>query len=84
MTSKIKLNQDGVVNLMLHVPREKIDRVLKSLPRIKTPTVRKIAGENWYNVLALCAKKETRSLIPKLKEFGCKDIVEFPGVKLTP
>ncbi len=69
---------------MLHVPRENLDRVLILLPRIKTPTVRKIAGENWYNVLALCAKKETRNLIPKLKEFGCEALVEFPGVKLTP
>ncbi|MBU4298494.1 hypothetical protein KJ636_00400 [Patescibacteria group bacterium] len=84
MTSKIKLNQDEVVNLMLHVPREKIDRVLKLLPKMKSPTIRKIAGENWFNVLTFCGKIDSRRLIPKLKGLGCESLVEFPGIKLTP
>jgi len=68
------------VNLMMHVPASKLNQILKFLPKTKLPTVRKIAGENWYNILTFCQKKEVRDLIPKLKKLGCQDIVEFPAI----
>lgn len=67
------------VNLMLHVPGENLAQVLKFLPKIKLPTVRKLAGEKWYHILTSCKRTEVRKLIPKLKKLGCEDIVEFPG-----
>ncbi|PIS39607.1 MAG: hypothetical protein COT33_01135 [Candidatus Nealsonbacteria bacterium CG08_land_8_20_14_0_20_38_20] len=77
-------NQRDFVNIMFHVPKEKLDPVLKSLPKFKLPTVRKIAGENWFNVLTFCGKIDSRRLIPKLKGLGCEALVEFPGIKLIP
>ncbi len=71
------------VNLMLHVPGENLTRVLNFLPKTKLPTVRKLAGENWYHVLTSCKRTEVRELAPELKKLGCEDIVEFPLVKLT-
>lgn len=80
----MKLNQREFLNLMVHVPGEKLNRVLKFLPKTKPPTVRKIAGENWYHILTFCKRVEVRRLVPKLKKLGCEDIVEFPLAKLTP
>lgn len=67
------------VNLMMHVPAKKLNRILKFLSKTKLPMVRKIAGENWYNVLTFCERTEGRDLIPRLKKFGCQDIIEFPA-----
>jgi len=78
MRTKANFSQREFVNLMMHVPAEKLNRVLKFLPKTKLPTVRKMAGENWYNILTFGKRVEMRELIPELKKLGCKDIVEFP------
>lgn len=79
----VNFDKREFVNLMLHVPGDNLAQVLKFLPRIKLPTVRKLAGENWYHILTSCKRVEVRKLIPKLKKLGCEDIVEFPLVKLA-
>jgi len=68
------------VNLMMHVLPEKLPQVLKALPKTKLPRIKKIAGKNWYNVLTFCTEKEARRLIPRLKNMGCEDIVEFSAI----
>ena len=65
---------------MMHISPEKLPRALKLLPKTKLPRIKKIAGENWYNVLTFCTKKEARRLIPQLKMIGCEDIVEFSAI----
>ncbi|PIP31852.1 ATP phosphoribosyltransferase [bacterium (Candidatus Gribaldobacteria) CG23_combo_of_CG06-09_8_20_14_all_37_87_8] len=66
------------VNLMMHIPEKKLNRVLKILPKLKSPTIKKLTGENWYDVTISCKEKNTRELIPKLKRMGCQGIIEFP------
>jgi len=73
---------EGVVNLMMHISKGKLNGILKFLPRLKSPTIKKIAGENYYDVLMDCKKKEARELIPRLKRLGCQGIVEFPITKI--
>lgn len=75
---------EGVVNLTMHVPEEGLKRILKVLPKLKSSIIKKIAGENWYDVTISCKEKETRELIPKLKRMGCEGIVEYPCMKLIP
>lgn len=72
--------KEELVNLMFHVPAEKLTRILKFLPKTKLPTIRKIAGENWYHVLTFCEKTGARELIPQLKKLGCEDLIEFPSM----
>lgn len=69
---------------MFHVPGGELKKILRTLPRLKKPTINKITGENWYDVTISCGKKGVRELIPKLKRMGCQGIVEFPLVKLLP
>jgi len=58
---------------MMHVSGKKLNRILKVLP--KSSAIKKIAGENWYDVSFNCEEKET---IPKLKKMGCQGIIEIP------
>lgn len=73
---------EEAVNLMMHVPGEKLNRILKFLPKLKSPTIKKIVGENWFDLSVGCEKEEIRELIPKLKRIGCEGIVEFPIIKV--
>lgn len=75
---------EEVVSLMMHVPRKRLKRILKVLPKLKSPTIKKIAGENWYDVSVGVKDKKVRELIPKLKRLGCQGIVEFPADKVIP
>jgi len=71
------------VNLILHVPKQKLSKVSRILPKIQKSTVKKLINQNWYDVKIGCRKKEVRELIPKLKRMGCQDIIEFPVIKLV-
>jgi len=72
-----------MAGLMLHASNEMMGAVLKVLPALKKPTVTQLRGENWFDVLTVANKKETREIIPKLKKIGCTDIVEFPLNKVV-
>ncbi|OIP75718.1 MAG: ATP phosphoribosyltransferase [Parcubacteria group bacterium CG2_30_36_18] len=74
---------EEVVSLMMHVPGGKLKTILKVLPKLKSPTIKKLTGENWYDVTISCDTKETRELIPRLKRMGCQGIVEFPINKIV-
>jgi len=74
---------EEVVNLMMHIPGERLKRILRILPKLKSPTIKKLAGENWYDVTISCVAKNVRELIPKLKRMGCQGIVEFPVNKIV-
>jgi len=71
------------VILIMHIPGEKLKKILKMLPRLKSPSVRKITGQNWYEVKVCCREKENRELIPKLKRMGAEGLVEYPLIKLV-
>jgi len=69
--------------LMLHASDEMMEEVLKVLPALKKPTVTRLRGENWFDVLSVANKKEIREIIPRFKKIGCTDIVEFPLNKVV-
>lgn len=75
---------EEMVDLVMHVPLKKLAKILKICPQIKRPTIKKIAGDDWYDVSFDCKEKMTRELIPKLKRLGCQGIVEFPLNKAIP
>jgi len=70
------------VSLTMHVSGKKIKKVLKVLPDLKLPTVRKIVGQDWYSVAFDCKKDDIRQVIPKLKRMGCQGIIEFSATKI--
>lgn len=72
-----------MAGLMLHASNDMMEEVLKILPALKKPTVTKLRGENWFDVLTVADKKEIRTILPSLKKIGCTDIVEFPLNKVV-
>ena len=66
------------VGVMMHVSAKNLKKAIKLLPAMKKPTITKIIGENYYDLLTVAGKREIRELIPKLKKIGCTGIVEFP------
>jgi len=66
------------VGVMMHVSAKNLKKAVKLLPAMKKPTITKIIGENYYDLLTVAGKREIRELIPKLKKIGCMGIVEFP------
>ncbi len=72
-----------MVGIFVHAPKNKINKVVKIVPRAKKATVRKIAGLDLYDIFTVSTTKESRNIIPKLKRLGCSDIVEFPLNKIT-
>lgn len=75
---------EEMVNLLMHVAGKELNRILKILPELRTPTIRQVAGENLYNISVSCEAKDARVLIPKLKRLGCEGIVQWPVIKLVP
>lgn len=72
-----------MVNLTMEVPKKKLAKVLKILPKLKAPTIEKIIDQNSYQLTITCLKKGTRELIPQLKKMGCSKIIEWPIIKLV-
>lgn len=82
---KATLAAEGMVGLMMNVPKEKLNVVLKELPALQQPTVSELApGPNgpWVAVSTIISEKIVRTLVPKLCEIGATGIVEYPINKI--
>lgn len=80
---KAALDARGRVGLMLNVEQKELARVEEMVPSLKSPTVAKLQAEGWYSVSTIVDQELVRDLIPKLKEAGAEDIVEFPLNKVV-
>lgn len=76
------VDSEEKVNLMMHVSKKNLKRILRVSPEIKSPAIKKITGEDWYDISFNCKEKKTREIIPKLKKMGCQGIVELPLNKI--
>jgi ATP phosphoribosyltransferase len=68
--------------LMLNAPKDKLELILEILPS-DNPTISTLATGEWVDIVAVMDKKEVRYIIPKLKEYGAKSIVEIPISKIV-
>ena len=71
-----------LVGLMMDVEDKNLEKILKILPCLKSPTVSNLGKKNWFDVFVVTDDKTTRELIPRLKEEGANDIIEFPLGKM--
>ena len=73
---------DGKVGVKLNVPEAKLQRVMQTLPAMKRPTVSKLWSKNgsdpWWAVETVIEERQIKELIPRLKEAGAQDIIEYP------
>ena len=73
---------EGKVGLKLNVPEAKLQQVMDALPAMKRPTVSKLWSKDerdpWWAVEVVIEERQVKALIPKLKDAGAQDIIEYP------
>jgi len=72
------------VGLKMNVPRVKLEKVIKILPSLQTPTVSSLSDNNWVALEVIMDEKTVRDIIPDLKRAGAQGIVEYPLNKVIP
>ena len=68
---------NGQVGLMMNVPKNKLDEVMKILPEGKKPTIAELTDSNWVDLTVVLEEKLVREIAPDLKALGVEDIVEY-------
>lgn len=77
------LNAEGKVGLKMNLEKKNLNKVLSILPALKSPTISELAVKNWLALEIIIEEKTVRELIPQLKKFGAKGIVEYPLNKIV-
>lgn len=78
------LKARGRVLVKLNVEASDLDRVIKLLPAMRSPTVSELFGGGSYAVETVVPKETINKLIPELKDAGATDIIELPISKIVP
>ena len=68
---------NGQVGLMMNVPKNKLDEVMKILPEGKKPTIAELTDSNWMDLTVILEERLVREIAPELKAIGVEDIVEY-------
>ncbi|MGI5832880.1 MAG: ATP phosphoribosyltransferase [Thermoguttaceae bacterium] len=76
------LAAEGMVGLMMNIPKQKLQEVLKILPSLQEPTVAALADPDWVDVLTIISEKAVREIIPALKAAGATGIIEYQISKI--
>lgn len=71
------LNARDKVMLEMNCPKAKFDDLVKGLPSMKSPTVSPLFGDDGFAIKIAVKKSEVPTLLPKLKDLGATDIVEY-------
>jgi ATP phosphoribosyltransferase len=70
------------VLLSMNVPAGVMEQVVAALPALKTPTVSRLHGIDYYSIQTVARKSDVNILIPNLKAAGAEDILEIPIAKI--
>jgi len=71
------MSANGQVGLMMNVPKNKLDEVMKILPEGKKPTIAELTDSNWMDLTVILEERLVREIAPDLKAIGVEDIVEY-------
>jgi ATP phosphoribosyltransferase len=66
------------VGLKMNVPEASLAEVIKILPSEKSPTVSRLADQNWVAVEVILEDKQERELVPALKRAGATGLITYP------
>ena len=77
------MNALGKVGLLLNVRSNDLPAVLAVLPALKNPTISPLSDREWLAINTILDETTVRVLIPRLKEAGAQDIVEYPLNKIV-
>ncbi len=74
---KSAMAANGQVCLMMNVPKNKLEEVIKILPEGKKPTIAELTDPNWVDLTVVLEERLVREIAPDLKIIGVEDIVEY-------
>jgi len=72
------IEAEGKVGLKLNVESKNLNKVLKILPAITSPTVSQLSNKNWVALETIIDEKIVKKIIPALKKAGATGIIEYP------
>ncbi|MBQ3332378.1 MAG: ATP phosphoribosyltransferase [Thermoguttaceae bacterium] len=79
---KATMAAEGMVGLMMNVPKANLDTILQILPSLQEPTISTLSDPEWVDVLTICNEKQIRELIPRLKAAGTCGLIEYQISKI--
>ncbi len=68
--------------ILLNAPNENLDKIVKLLPGMKSPTVLPLYEKGWSSVHSVVNENEFWDIIGKLKEYGAQGILVIPIEKM--
>ena len=68
--------------VLMNVPTERLDEIVKVLPGIKSPTIMPLATEGWSSVHTVLSEKTLWEIIGQLKQLGAEGILVLPIEKM--
>ena len=78
----------GKVGLKFNVSQRRLSTVIGALPAMKRPTVSPLWSKDqrdpWWAVEIVIEEHQVKALIPRLKEAGAQDFIEYPLNKVIP
>jgi len=72
------------VGLKMNLPSAKVGEALAILPAEKSPTVNRLADEQFVALEVILEERVARDLVPKLKKVGASGIFTYPLLKVIP
>lgn len=75
-------NAEDKKYVLMNVPTEKLDAIIKVLPGMKSPTVMPLATPGWNSVHTVIDEKSFWQIISQLKELGAEGILVIPVEKM--
>jgi ATP phosphoribosyltransferase len=69
--------------ILMNVPNKKIEKVIKILPGMRSPTVLPLAEEGWSSIHTVIEKNKFWEVIDELQELGAEGILVAPIEKMV-
>jgi len=68
--------------ILLNAPNENLEKIVQTLPGMKSPTVMPLAEEGWSSVHSVLSEREFWGVIDVLRELGAQGILVIPIEKM--
>ena len=72
------INANEKVGLKFNIAGSKIEKLRDFLPSMKRPTISPLLDSDWVALEIVVNESVVREIIPVLKEYGARDIIEYP------
>lgn len=81
---RIKAVNEAKTNkyILLNAPNKNLDKIIKVIPGMKSPTVMPLAIEGWSSVHSVLSEDQFWEIIDQLKELGAQGILVIPIEKM--